>query len=276
MLTPPRPIAFILAASNHGTLIVNRFDYQKVNDTHATGVGFKILNNGVFDPTEVNLAMALLTCRRKHFGDGVFAIDGGANIGVHTVEWARQMYAWGAVLSFEAQEVVFYALAGNVVINNCLNARVKLAALGETCGELAIPQPDYFQSSSFGSLEIKQRENTEFIGQNISYDEKSMNKIPMVSIDSLNLNRLDFFKLDVEGMEFEVLKGSAETLKRCKPIMLIEILKSDVATLEQFAMDLGYRVFRMGTLNLLAIHESDPTLLQINVLDNNGSFDLRV
>ncbi len=267
MLTPPRPIAFILASSNHGTMIINRNDYCMVGENRAYGVGFQILNNSVFDPTEVNFAMALLTCRRKHFGDGVFAIDGGANIGVHTIEWARQMHGWGEVLGFEAQEVVFYALAGNVAVNNCLNARVKLSALGETCGELAIPQPNYFQPSSFGSLEIKQRENTEFIGQKISYDEKSMNKIPMVSIDSLNLKRLDFFKLDVEGMEVEVLKGSIETFKRCKPIMLIEMIKSDKIALQEFVTALGYRVFEMG-INLLVIHESDPTLQQISVVNN--------
>ena len=33
--------------------------------------------------------MQLLALRRRHFGDGVIAVDCGANIGVHTVEWAR-------------------------------------------------------------------------------------------------------------------------------------------------------------------------------------------
>jgi FkbM family methyltransferase len=267
MLTPPRPIAFILASSNHGTMIVNRNDYRLIGENRGYGVGFQILNNSVFDATEVNFAMALLTCRRKHFGDGVIAIDGGANIGVHTIEWARHMHNWGEVIGFEAQEVVFYALAGNVAINNCLNARVKLAALGEACGELAIPQPNYFQASSFGSLEIRQNAKNEFIGQEISYKDESMQKIPMVSIDSLNLNRIDFIKIDVEGMEIEVLNGAKTTLNKSKPIMLIEIIKSDRAELEKFVTDNGYSVFAMG-INLLAIHESDPTLQQISVVNN--------
>ena len=264
MLTPKRPIAFVLASSNHGTMIVNRNDYCMIDANHGYGVGFQILNASSFDPEEINFALALLTCRRQHFGDGVVAIDGGANIGVHTIEWARHLYGWGEVIGFEAQEVVFYALAGNVAINNCLNARVKLAALGEACGELAIPQPNYLQPSSFGSLEIRERANNEFIGQNISYKDENMNKVHMVSIDSLNLDRLDFVKIDVEGMEVEVLKGGKQSLQRYKPIMLIEVIKSDRALLEAFVKDLGYQIFALG-INLLAVHESDPTLQQISV-----------
>ena len=39
-----------------------------------------------------------------YFGDGVMAIDCGANVGVHTLEWSRLMYGWGEVIAFEAQE----------------------------------------------------------------------------------------------------------------------------------------------------------------------------
>ncbi len=91
------------------------------------GVGYQILTNSCFDAGEVAFALKILTLRRRYFGNGV------------SVEWARHMHGWGRVLSFEAQEVVYYTLA----INNCLNARAKLAALGEAVGEIVIPQPDY-------------------------------------------------------------------------------------------------------------------------------------
>ena len=47
----------------------------------------------------------------------------GANIGVHTVEWARHMYGWGNVIAIEAQERLYYSLCGNISLNNCLNVR---------------------------------------------------------------------------------------------------------------------------------------------------------
>lgn len=264
MAFPIRPIAFVLAASNHGSMIVNRNDQHLLSDNRGYGVGFQILNRSSFDENEVGFALALLDCRRRHFGDGVFAIDGGANIGVHTLEWARHMHGWGRVLAFEAQEVVYYALAGNIALNNILNARARLAALGERSGELPIPQPDYFKQASFGSLEMRQSARNEFIGQSVSYAEADCSLVPMSHLDGMDLARLDFIKLDVEGMEIEVLRGGRESLARHKPIMLVEIIKSDRTAIETFLADLGYRTFPAG-MNLLAIHTEDPTLGQIQV-----------
>ena len=49
-------------------------------------------------------------------GDGVVAVDGGANIGVHTIEWATAMTGWGSVIAIEPQERIYYALAGTLWI----------------------------------------------------------------------------------------------------------------------------------------------------------------
>lgn len=271
MAFPQRPIAFVLAASNHGSLIVNRNDYHRIDEQRGYGVGYQILGNSSFDAEEVSFVLALLNSRRRYFGEGVVAIDGGANIGVHTVEWARHMHGWGWVLSFEAQEVVFYALAGNVALNNCLNARVKLTALGEQLGELAVPQPDYFSPASFGSLELRPNAQNEFIGQAVSYEAETCNKVPMVNLDSLGLQRLDFAKLDVEGMELEVLRGGLNLLQQFHPILWIEIIKSDRTAIETLLTELGYSLFPAG-INLLAIHRDDPTLSQISL--SNGVLNL--
>lgn len=262
MSFPPRPIAFVLAASNHGPMIVNRNDLHMTDVNRGYGVGYQLLTTSQFDRTEIDMALALLSWRRRHFGDGVVAIDGGANIGVHTIEWARHMTGWGKVLSFEAQEVVFYALAGNVALNNCLNARPRLAALGEKEGSLVVPQPDYFKPSSFGSLELRQRSNTEFIGQPVSYDADKGVRVPMVSLDSLGLSRVDLIKIDVEGMEADVLRGGRQLIAATKPVLVIEIIKSDRAEIEALLNPMGYRWFSIG-LNILAIHEDDPTLSQV-------------
>src|SRR4051812_1166493 len=115
MSSTPPPTAFVLAPCAHGSLIVNVNDRAGM-DEGGFGVGYQILRNGCFDPREVRLALAILDARRLAFGDGVAAVDGGANIGVHTVEWARHMTGWGRVEAFEPQERVFYALAGNVAL----------------------------------------------------------------------------------------------------------------------------------------------------------------
>jgi FkbM family methyltransferase len=267
MSLPERPIAFVLVASNHGTMIINRNDVA-VQDDFAYGVGHQLLSTSSFDASEVSFVVELLALRRRYFGDGVFAIDGGANIGVHSIEWARRMYGWGNVLSFEAQEIVYYALAGNLAINNCLNARAKLTALGESVGRIIIPQPDYYSPGSFGSLELRELENTLSVGQEVSYDPKKGVAVPMISIDSLELERVDFIKIDVEGMEMDVLKGATETLKRCAPVLLVETLKSDAKTIRAFLASVGYADFYTVNPNLLAISERDPVRQNIVERDN--------
>ncbi|NNU44958.1 FkbM family methyltransferase [Ramlibacter montanisoli] len=267
MSSPLRPIAYVLASTNHGSMIVNRNDQAEYDSGDKFGVGFQLLTRSAFDPEEVNLALMMLTQRRNNFGPGVVAIDGGANIGVHTLEWSRHMHGWGRVLSFEAQEYVYYALAGNIALNNCWNASARWMALGEQVGHIDIPQPDYLSPGSFGSLELRPRPQTEFIGQEVSYDLQDCVRTPMTSIDALELERLDFIKIDVEGMEADVLRGARATLQRCRPIVMAEMIKSNLDELVSLLDAAGYHVITEGAgLNLVALHESDPARQQIRVV----------
>ncbi|APH57005.1 putative cytosolic protein [Granulibacter bethesdensis] len=256
-MAPFRPVAFILASTDHGMMIINRNDHHTDDTGKTFGVGYELLQFSSFTSQEVNSLLQMFTLRRQQFGDGVVAIDGGANIGVHTIEWARHMTGWGHVLSFEAQEVVYYALAGNIVINNCLNVHAKLAALGDEVGELIIPRPDYFKPSTFGSLEIKPQQLHEYIGQPISYDTSTGVAVPLVSIDSLNLQRVDFIKLDIEGMEVEALKGAKKTIQAHRPILFVEIIKSDVEQIVSFFNQIDYLCLK-DQMNIFAIHKDDP------------------
>ena len=258
----PRPVAFVLAASDHGTMIVNRNDQRMQTPTAGIGVGFQILSRSRFDPDEVGVALDILNQRRRDFGDGVVAIDCGANIGVHAIEWARAMHGWGEVVAIEAQERLYYALAGNIALNNCFNARAIHAAVGAADGMIRVPVPDYTTPGSFGSLEIRRRAATEFIGQAIDYSAAAGQPTRLLAIDSLELARVDFFKLDVEGMEVEALDGAAHTLARCRPAILVETIKSDQTALGERLARHGYRLHRVG-INILAIHESDPVLARL-------------
>jgi FkbM family methyltransferase len=256
-----RPIANVLVSSGHGTFIVNRHDYL-TSGGGTIGVGYQILQNSFYDPEEVFHLNKIMILRRGMFGDGVIAIDGGANIGVHTIEWARTMHGWGSVLSFEAQERVFYSLAGNIAINNCFNATAYHAALGASVGNISIPILDYFKPSSFGSFELRKNEFNEYIGQKIDYTEEQCRKVSLVTIDSLNLTRVDFIKLDIEGMELEALEGAKKTIATTKPIMLIEHFKAGKESLDNYLANFDYYIFDVG-ISILAIHKDDPCNLQI-------------
>ena len=49
--------------------------------------------------------------------------------------------------------------------------------------------------------------------------------IPTMRVDDLALSALDLLCLDVEGAEFEALKGAKETIDRCRPVLIVEINK---------------------------------------------------
>jgi FkbM family methyltransferase len=263
MTNPPRTLGFVLAATEHGAMILNRFDYHRIG-TGAYGVGYNLLHAGRYDPIEVRNAVNMLAARRTHFGDGVVAIDCGANIGVHTLEWARSMTGWGSVVAIEAQERIYYALAGNIALNNCFNARAIFAAVAATDGTMRVPTPDYLEPGSFGSLELRQSDRNEFIGQTIDYSGAKLTEIRMLAIDSLGLARLDLIKIDVEGMEIEALEGARQIITRCLPIILVEHLKVGREALVAALIPHGYRLYYRG-LNALAIHPTDPSLEQTSV-----------
>jgi FkbM family methyltransferase len=258
MLAPRRPIAFVLVSTDHGTMIVNRFDYNLTAPNQGCGVGFMLLSQSSYEMHEASMAKTLLDARRRHFGDGVIALDVGANIGVFTVEWAKHMTGWGHVVSIEAQERLFHALAGNIAINNCFNAQAIFAAARSETGQMLMPVLNYLSPASFGSLELRRREQTEPIGQPVDYTDERMRAVRTVSIDSLGLQRLDMLKVDVEGMEAEVLEGAVQTIANQLPIMIVENVKADKTIIQSYLDGYGYRTFSIG-MNVLAIHQNDPT-----------------
>ena len=86
----------------------------------------------------------------------------------------------------------------------------------------------------------------------------------MISLDSLEIDRVDFIKIDVEGMEEDVLNGARKVIEKNQPIMLIEHIKSNKDFLQKFLNNFDYKLFPVG-INIIAIHESDPSLNDIKI-----------
>ena len=252
-----RKAAFILVGTDHGTMIVNRFDYYRQPNGESFGVGCQLLENCSYDPEEGGFIMQLLDLKRQYVGSGVVALDCGANIGVHTVSWAKGMADWGSIVGIEAQERIFYALAGNILINNCHNARAIHAAVSTKVGTMEMGTPDYLRPGSFGSFELQETATTEYIGQQIDYT--AVVNVPTISVDSMAYKRLDLIKIDVEGMEMDVLYGAEQTIRNLHPILVIEHIKSVQTDIEKFLTSMNYKWFSLG-LNLLGIHVDDPVI----------------
>jgi FkbM family methyltransferase len=246
------PIAFILAATDAGPMIINRFDVY-ATEAGYFGVGASLLATGKFDQPDIDGLCGLLHLRRKHHGDGVVALDIGANIGTHTLAWAKLMRGWGEVIAVEAQERVYYALCGNICINNLFNAEAICAVAGETTGLMEIPELDHEKPASFGSLELVKCTDEE-IGQTPT----KTRRVAMLKIDNIvRDHRVDLIKLDIEGMEIGALEGARKTIERCRPALFIEWVKCGEAPLREWLAGTGYVIHQMGA-NMLCLHIADP------------------
>jgi FkbM family methyltransferase len=245
------PLPFVLSATDQGAMIVSRLDWCRVGSTdQAYGVGASLLNQGSYDPEEIAVLIAVLHARRKARGDGVVVVDCGANIGVHTTCFARVMQGWGSVIAIEAQERVFYALAGNIALGNFFNARAIWAAVGDKFGVLNIPEPDYLRPASLGSFALLRPADGGDTGQEIDYSRDTAT-VRGMTIDSLVLQRCDLIKIDVEGMEPAVLRGASETIAHCRPAVFVETMKGDRdAILTEFPDGYEFNDMSNGVLGL--------------------------
>lgn len=145
---------------------------------------------------------------RRIVGRGQSVVEVGANIGAHTLFFARQVGSAGAVLAFEPQRVVFQTLCANLALNSVAHVDCRQQAVGAAAGEVVVPPIDYHREGNFGGLALGGHTQGE--------------RVPLVVLDALDLDRCDLLKLDVEGMEQEALEGATATLSRLKPVLYVE------------------------------------------------------
>ena len=151
-------------------------------------------------------------------------LDIGANVGVftkHLSGMAKQ------VLAIEPFPTTFSYLSNNVKALALKNVSVFQTALSDRCGTVSM-EPGRYRDGTPNNLYMT----------HITAHEGT---IPSLTIDSLDLPRIDFVKLDVEGHERQVIAGAAQMISRSKPTWLIET-DPDSELFGQLA-DLGYQCF---------------------------------
>ena len=240
----------IVTKDYNKTFIFNVF----ANDIYIRGM----LKKGYF--FEKKLLIALTNLLPK---DG-YAIDVGANIGTISIPLAEKAYS---IITFEPQKELYEkCLIPNIKINNkskIIDARQK--AVGHFNGRINL---DIRLSDDANvMLDYTGKYKLNYSGVQIGIDGP---EVDMITIDSLNVKRLDLLKVDVEGAEPLVLYGARETIKRCKPVIAFEknyqyiftdayealkltdeILNFDIVN---FAENNGYdRIIGTGTDNYILI-----------------------
>ncbi len=163
------------------------------------------------------------------------AYDIGAHVGFYTLLFSRLVGSYGRVYCFEPDLRNLYYLKRHLLMNRISNVCVFPIAVGNQTGYRYFCES---QSSSMGHLSEK-CENSIVISDRIDrlVYEYRLVKPP------------DIMKIDVEGAEFEVLKGMMETVKRCKPIIFIAFHTSENKKLIcQLLSELRFKIEVIGDM----------------------------
>jgi len=159
-------------------------------------------------------------------------VEAGGNIGSLMVPLSRLVGA-GSVITFEPERNAFYALAGNIAINNLRNVFCFQQALGKTSGLVNVPELDIEKTDNFGGLELDK-----------DYSQATHYPVGVNTIDNLNLPRCDLIKADVEGMELPVLEGATKTIDALNPYLIVEDDREEKSeALRKFIKSKGYRMY---------------------------------
>lgn len=164
-------------------------------------------------------------------------IDVGAYIGNHSMFFAQHCQA--RVFSIEPNSEAFALLEKNIQLNGLENKTTLYNyGIGKKRGKGSIVGGS---EDNMGMSQLK--DNVE-------------GEVVIETIDHLfsELNRVDVMKIDVEGMEMDVLQGAANTLKKHKPLLYIETTTDD-------NLHLVYSFLKKFNYKSLKQFNSTPTTL---------------
>lgn len=185
-------------------------------------VGKSLKHYGQFSDPELDVF-------RKTVKQGDTVIDVGANIGALTIPMAQHVGPGGRVLAFEPQPETFDLLKRNIEQNGLEGViYARRCAVGSELGTIAMPKLDELKGYNYGGVALG----------------TGGSSVVVRTIDSFNLKNVTFIKVDVEGMEQEVLAGARDTIMRCRPFLYVENDRGDKSNaLVSAIVDMGYRLY---------------------------------
>lgn len=179
-----------------------------------THFGFKIELNPSIDLNIENVIyqrgvyeQATTEFIQEYLKKGSTFVDAGANIGYLSLVAASVVCEKGNVYAFEPVKSTFDLLQRNAELNQFTQIKCKQFGLGSQSEEVVI----YSENQNRGGASIVNRR---------SEQKETIQICPLDAI--LSEEKVDLLKIDVEGYEFEVLKGAEQIIRKDHPAIIIE------------------------------------------------------
>lgn len=143
-------------------------------------------------------------------------IDVGANQGLYSLIAARWLPA-GRVIAFEPVEGEASKLTRNISLNRYSNITVEHLAVGARVEEASI----FIALSGMAAYSSLRPPADDVTAQTVTA------RVPVTTLDAYvaekRLPSVDLIKVDVEGGERDVLKGSEEVIETFRPTFMVEV-----------------------------------------------------
>lgn len=209
-----------------GCHITDQYLGQQFTYDPSTDIGKLLFFSGEFERSDMELC-------KDYISENSIVLDIGANIGLHSIYFSG-LAKEGCVLAFEPSLETFCLLAKNVAhISNIVPIDLAVSNKGMIA--------DFFHTSDNAYSSLMDTKRKEVV---------SVIKVPCITVDDvvsgLCLDRVDFVKIDVEGMEFSVLRGMAEVISKYQPVIFCEIYKGTHSNQQpeetiRYLQESGYR-----------------------------------
>lgn len=201
------------------------------------------------DEQEINLV-------KKFIKSGTDSIDVGVYRGVYSYEMSKYSEK---VHSFEPNPIIFKYINKNLK-KFIKNIHLYNFALSNQNKTINLKIPIRNSNSNKEIFEEYYEMGKATIHNENNFENYENFEIQTKTIDELSFdNKISFIKIDVEGHELEVIEGAKNTIKKDKPILLVEIekqyTKKEVAESINFINSLGYKSYFFNKKDLKSTTE---------------------
>ena len=226
------------------TVNINEIKYVIKNDNDL--IQKFLLNNRQWNNNILHIIGQLIKrFNLKHF----------LNIGCHigTVALPLSKYI-KKVTAIEAYPMTFKHLEEHIKINNIKNIQVLNLAIGDENKKIYFLDDENIRvKNNTGGMHVITEDD--IVNKRLSSDihsKKYSNE--MKKLDDLNISDFDILLADVEGKEYELLKGGKNKITKYKPIIIVEIWNNNKRNLERmqttndeiinYVINLGYKLVK--------------------------------
>jgi len=188
-------------------------------------------------------------------------VEVGSNIGAYTVVLADQVGPGGLVYALEPFRKIFQIMNANVALQGYGNVVTRQVGIAGKSERLSVKAPNLNDFTNLGAARVFFQQDEDIA--HVPFD--GFEEIEVETLDNLHINcgqskedgakKVDFLKIDAEGMELEVIEGGMRMISEHQPLIYVESQPFFQAGDERFILKMREKGYTCNPIPGLEMHE---------------------